>query len=59
MRDFKLFLKDMIAALTSIENFMEGMTIDQVSHDDKTSSAVIRKFEVMGEAARNLPAWIK
>jgi hypothetical protein len=31
------------------------MTYDEFLHDDKTQSAVIRKFEVIGEAAKKIP----
>jgi len=31
------------------------MTYDDFLHDDKTQSAVIRKFEVIGEAAKKIP----
>lgn len=58
-RDYKLFLKDIIASMDAIEKFVEGMELDDLIKDDKTSSAVIRKFEIIGEAARNIPDWIK
>ena len=45
MRDCKLYLKDILSAMDSIEAFVEGMGFDEFRTDDKTSSAVIRKFE--------------
>ncbi len=54
-RDYKLFLKDLISAMNSIEEFVSGMTIDEIKEDDKTSSAVIRKFEIIGEATKHIP----
>jgi uncharacterized protein with HEPN domain len=45
MRDVALFLKDILVAMTAIEQFVEGMTLEELKQDDKTSSAVIRKFE--------------
>ncbi len=47
-RDFKLFVKDIISAMDAIERFVSSMTIDELEKDDKTSSAVIRKFEIIG-----------
>lgn len=54
-RDYTLFLKDIISAIDAIEDFVAGMSLDDLTQDDKTSSAVIRKFEVIGEAAKHLP----
>ena len=54
-RDYKLFLKDVISAIDSIEKFVEGMNFDDLVNDDKTSSAVVRKFEVIGEATKHIP----
>ena len=35
------------------------MTLDELQEDEKTSSAVIRKFEVIGEAAKYMPKKLK
>ena len=35
------------------------MKLESFIEDDKTSSAVIRKFEVMGEAVKNIPDSVK
>jgi len=58
-RDYSLFLKDIIQAMEAIEKFVEGMEFEGLINDDKTSSAVIRKFEILGEAARNIPDWMR
>jgi uncharacterized protein with HEPN domain len=55
MRDYKLYLTDRIAAIESIESFVAGLEQEAFKHDDKTASAVIRKFEIIGEAAKNIP----
>jgi len=54
-RDYRLFLKDIAEALEAIENFTEGMDFEGFTKDDKTASAVIRKFEIIGEAAKHIP----
>ena len=46
-RDYKLFLRDVILAMDSIEDFVAGMNFRELKDDDKTSSAVIRKFEII------------
>ena len=58
-RDYRLFIKDIIAAMESTEGFVEGMSFEQLTQDDKTSSAVIRKFEIVGEATKLLPDELK
>lgn len=58
-RDYKLFINDVISAMESIEEFVKGMGLDELERDDKTSSAVIRKFEIIGEATKYIPDWFK
>jgi len=59
MRNHKLYLKDILEAMEAVEGFVEGMEFKKFQRDDKTSSAVIRKFEIIGEAAKNIPETIK
>ncbi len=59
MRDTKLYLKDILSAMDSIEIFVDNMDFEEFKEDDKTSSAVIRKFEIIGEATKKLPDEIK
>ncbi|MGB9935842.1 MULTISPECIES: HepT-like ribonuclease domain-containing protein [Thermodesulfovibrio] len=58
-RDLKLYIKDILNAIDSIEQFIEGMNYEDFIKDDKTSSAVIRKFEIIGEASKNIPVNFK
>ena len=59
MRDYRLYLRDILAAMRSIEAFVEGMDLEALRVDDKTASAVIRKFEIIGEAAKGIPEEIR
>lgn len=45
--------------MDSIEDFVEGMDLKDITQDDKTSSAVIRKFEIIGEATKHIPDHLK
>ena len=56
---FLIYLKDINKAIDSIEKFILGMNFEQFKNDDKTSSAVIRKFEIIGETTKNIPDQIK
>ena len=49
-RDIKFFLNDIILAYEDIQDFTAGMEFQQFIQDTKTSSAVIRQFEIIGEA---------
>lgn len=55
MRSYILYLSDLAAALEKIEEFTAGMTYDEFLLDDGTQSAVIRTFEIVGEAAKKIP----
>lgn len=59
MRKAVLYLKDILAALDSIQAFTVGFDVAAFQEDDKTLSAVIRKFEIIGEAAKGLPEVIR
>ena len=55
MRDYRLYVKDIMDSAEAIERFVEDMDFEQFKADDKTTSAVIRKFEIVGEAAKHVP----
>lgn len=59
MREYRLYLKDILAAIESIENFIAGMDLAAFERDDKTSSAVLRKLEIIGEAVKQIPEEIR
>ena len=59
MRDSRLFIKDIIDAMDLIEEFVGDMALNELKKDEKTSSAVIRKLEIIGEAAKYLPDAVK
>ncbi len=58
-RDIKLYLKDILEAIEAIERFVQDMNFEQFKDNDLVSSAVIRKFEVIGEATRHIPQMIR
>ncbi|MEM4204145.1 MAG: DUF86 domain-containing protein [Candidatus Methanomethylicaceae archaeon] len=47
--------EDILAAIESIEAFIVGMDLDTFQTDDKTTSAVMRKLEIIGEAVKQIP----
>jgi len=58
-RDYRDFLNDVVSACRSIISFVEGMTLEAYLADEKTRYAVMRGYEIMGEAVRHLPAELK
>ena len=54
MRESKIYLRDIFNAMISIESFVGAMDFDQFKVDDKTTSAVIRKLEIIGEATKKI-----
>jgi uncharacterized protein with HEPN domain len=58
-RDYRDFIADIVAAVQSIISFVEGMTLEAYLDDEKTRYAVMRGYEIMGEAVRHLPNELK
>lgn len=55
MRSPLLYLSEMIDAVEAIEDFTHGMDKEDFLFDAKTKSAVVRQFEILGEAAKAIP----
>lgn len=49
------YILDIQDALGKVALFIDGMTFDEFAQDDKTTFAVVRAFEVIGEAAKRTP----
>jgi uncharacterized protein with HEPN domain len=54
-RDYSLYIKDILDCIGRVEEFVGDMNFDEFLADDKTSSAVVRKLEIIGEATKNIP----
>lgn len=59
MRTPALYIKDILESMGLIEKFVEGMELEDFKKDIKTSDAVIKRFENIGEATKNIPEKIK
>ncbi|HEY2738031.1 MAG TPA: DUF86 domain-containing protein [Thermoanaerobaculia bacterium] len=55
-RDADLLVEDILEALRKINLYTAGMGQEEFRQDPKTIDAVIRNLEILGEAARQLPA---
>jgi uncharacterized protein with HEPN domain len=58
-RDSKLLLADILESVEKIKKYTSGLTYDIFINDSKTLDAVIRNFEIIGEAANQLPEEFK
>lgn len=58
-REQKLYFEDILLAIKKIEKYSGNLNFADFSKDEKTIDAVIRNFEVMGEAVNNLSDEIK
>ena len=54
-----MYLEDLLLAMNRIAEYIEGMSFIDFKRDYKTVDAVIRNFEIIGEAANNIPEEIK
>ena len=59
MRDYRLYLDDILESCNKIRRYTDGMSFDEFVSDFKTQDAVVRNFEIVGEAAKRLPENIK
>ena len=58
-RDFLLFLEDMVESIERIEKYTKGMTLKRFLKTPMAVDAVIRNFEIIGEAVKKLPGTFK
>jgi uncharacterized protein with HEPN domain len=58
-RDIRDYLRDMLNAIDLAQSFVHNMTFDEFQTDTKTSFAVIRALEIIGEATKNIPEPIR
>jgi len=58
-RSYKLFLDDIQIAMGRIAEYVDGYDLEHFKKDFKTVDAVIRNFEIIGEASKNLDEKIK
>ncbi len=54
-----MYLEDLLLAINRIAEYIEGLTFADFEKDYKTADAVVRNFEIIGEAARNIPSEVK
>jgi uncharacterized protein with HEPN domain len=59
LKAFEPYLFDILDRIVRIRQFIEGHDYHSFCADDKTSDAVIRNIEIIGEAVRHVPEHIR
>ncbi len=54
-RQVELLVEDILESANKILSYTQNLTFESFLKDDKTVDAVIRNFEIIGEAANRLP----
>ena len=55
MRDYDIYLEDILEAIDRVEEYVEGITRVEFETDRMRLDAVIRNLEVIGEAVKQIP----
>jgi uncharacterized protein with HEPN domain len=55
----KLLLQDISSSIDKISEYTDGLSFPEFLNDSKTIDAVIRNFQIIGEAANRLPEEFK
>ena len=58
-RAVHILVADMLEAVERIRTYTEGITFDEFLQDHKTSDAVLRNLQVLGEAASRVPEAVR
>ena len=54
-REFEDYLRDILDAMEKAQRFVENLSYEEFTEDDKTFFAVVRALEIIGEATKNIP----
>jgi hypothetical protein len=54
-RGYKLYLEDILASIDKIQSYIGSFSLEDFAKDEMRVDAVVRNFEIIGEASRNIP----
>ncbi len=55
VKDYKAYLNHILDSIVLIENYTPNLSFEEFEKDRKTIDAVLRNFEIIGEASSKLP----
>ena len=58
MKDAQIFLGHILESIEAIEGHIAGVSEKDFFFDLKTQDAVIRRFEIIGEATKHIPKFV-
>jgi len=58
-REYRDYVEDILNAIDEVAEFTAGMSYEVFLQDRKTTNAVIRSLEVLGEAVKGIPEDIR
>ncbi len=58
-RTYRLYLNDILEAIDRIEKYVDGLDFEDFSKNTMIVDAVIRNFEIIGEATKQIPETVK
>jgi uncharacterized protein with HEPN domain len=58
-RDYRVFLEDMREAGGKARRYVEALSFETFSSDEKTVDAVVRNLEILGEATKQVPDFVR
>ncbi len=58
-REIGDYLDDILKSIKLIEAFVKDIDLESIAKDEKTLYAVIRAFEIIGEASKNIPVRVR
>ena len=58
-RNYKLYLDDILTSVNKIQNYVGDTSYEALLVDEMKLDAIVRNFEIIGEAASNIPAEIR
>jgi uncharacterized protein with HEPN domain len=58
-RDARLYLDDIVEAIQRIEEYSQYQDFDTFKQDRKSVDAIVRNFEIMGEAVNKIPSALR
>lgn len=59
MRNYKLYLKDILQAIKKIDKYTQDLELESLKRNALIIDATVRNLEIIGEASKNIPASIR
>lgn len=58
-RDISVYIQDILESITKIEEYTKGISEGDFYNNIQIQDAVLRRLEIIGEAAKNIPQEIR